>query len=69
MEQLEHLKVNMAATGGFNLIEVPMGNGQHEHKVDQLQILNPNFMYMITGLFSDNVCVCNPICRPQQGKK
>ena len=41
----------MAATGGFSLIEVPMGNGQHEQKVDKLQILNPNVMYMITGLF------------------
>ena len=41
----------MAATGGLSLIEVPMGNGQHEQKVDKLQILNPNFMYMITGLF------------------
>ena len=41
----------MTATGGFSLIEVPMVNGQHEKKVDKLQILNPNFVYMITGLF------------------
>lgn len=41
----------MAATGGFSLIKVPMGNGQNEQKVDKLQILNPNYMYMITGLF------------------
>jgi hypothetical protein len=41
----------MATTGGFSLIEVQMGNGQHEQKVDKLPILNPNFMYMFTGLF------------------
>ena len=41
----------MAATGEFSLIEVSLRNGQHEQKVDKLQSLNPNFMYMITGLF------------------
>jgi hypothetical protein len=35
----------------ISLIEVPMGNGQHEHKVDKVQIWIPNCMYMITGLF------------------
>ena len=35
----------------ISLIEVPMGNGQHEHKVDKVQIWIPNCMYMITALF------------------
>ena len=69
MEQLEHLKVNMAATGGFNLIEVPMGNRQHEQKFDKLHILIPNCMYMITGLFMTKFRVCNPICLPPQSKE
>jgi len=28
-----------------------MGKGQHEQKDDKLERLNPNCMYMITGLF------------------
>lgn len=58
----------MDATGGFSLIEVPMGNGQHKQKVDKLQIVNPHFMYMITGLFLTTfVSVIQ--CLPPQSKE
>ena len=48
---LYNMYIDLSEIQGFSLIEVPMGNGQHEQKVDKLQILNPNCMYMITGLF------------------
>ena len=44
-------KSKLDATVGFSLTQVPIGNGQHEQKVDKLQILNSNCTYMVIGLF------------------